>query len=266
MITVEVIPTPPTGLAANPNPVCLGNVVNLSVNNISGSTYTWTASSSNAGLVASTTNFTTMNPVAAGLFIVSVTRTVNGCASSPASLGVTANITPATPADVSWADPSTCQGSNGSITIGGYAASTQYTVNFTRNGVPVSRTITSNASGDISINNLTAGSYANIEIAFGSCSSGAYVGPIDLNNPNAPAPPADIAATAIDICQNATTTVSVTNNPGATYVWASSDPSVLVLNAASTSNSAVFRGVAEGTAINECITKRRWLYFYTSNH
>ena len=56
---------------------------------------------------------------------------------------------------------------------------------------------------------------------------GAYVGPIDLNNPNAPAPPADIAATAIDICQNATTTVSVTNNPGATYVWASSDPSVL---------------------------------------
>ena len=33
-----------------------------------------------------------MTPTSAGLFIVSVTRTVNGCASSPASLGVTANI------------------------------------------------------------------------------------------------------------------------------------------------------------------------------
>lgn len=249
VITVEVIPTPPTGLAANPNPICLGNAVNLSVNNIAGSTYTWTASSPNAGLVTSTTNFTTMNPVAAGLYIVSVTRTVNGCASSPASLGVTASITPATPADVSWADPSTCQGSNGSITIGGYAASTQYTVNFTRNGVPVSRTITSNASGDISINNLTAGSYANIVIAFGSCSSGAYVGPIDLNNPNAPAPPTNITATDVDICQNATTTVSVTNNPGSTYVWSSSDPTVLTLNAPSTTNSAVFLGVSEGTAV-----------------
>ncbi|MBK7787220.1 MAG: cadherin-like domain-containing protein [Saprospiraceae bacterium] len=248
-LTVEVIPSQPTGLAANPNPVCLGNIINLSVNNISGSTYTWTASSPDAGLVSSTTNSTTMTPTAAGLYIVSVTRTVNGCESTAASLGVTATTTPPTPADVTWADPSACEGSDGSITIGGLAGSTAYVVNYTRNGVPVTVSRTTNGSGDLTITGLKAGSYANITLSIGTCTSGAYVGPIELNNPNAPSPPANITATEVDICANATTTVSVSSNPGATYAWSSSDPSVLVLDAPSTTNSAVFRGVSEGTAI-----------------
>ncbi|MBK8701460.1 MAG: cadherin-like domain-containing protein [Saprospiraceae bacterium] len=241
-------PNAPSGLSANPNPSCLGNIVGLSVNNETG-TFNWTASSPEAGLTSSTTNSTTMMPVSAGLYTISVTRTDLGCTSAPSTVNVNVIDTPPTPGDVSYADPTSCGGNQGSITIGGLAATTTYTVNYFKNGIPVSVNLTSNGSGDLTIINLESGNYTNISLASGICISGEYSGPVTLIDPNAPAAPQGISATEVAICANTTTTVSVTNTPNAVYTWASSNPAVLALQSPSNSNSATFIGLMDGNVV-----------------
>jgi hypothetical protein len=147
--------TTAVGLGASTTALCLGSPSNLTATNVPGATYVWSASSSAAGLLSSTTNATSMNPTTTGTYTVTVTRSISTCTS-------TANVT-----------------------------------------------IVASA---------------------------------------APPAPTSIAATTTSVCIGTTTVVSVTNVPGTTYNWTSSNPAILKLLSPSTSNAATFSGVAPGTA------------------
>lgn len=72
-------------------------------------TYTWSASSPDAGLLSGTSNSTTMTAVASGVYNIQVIQTVNGSCTS-ASVNVTVNPIPPTPTalSVSPTNPSIC--------------------------------------------------------------------------------------------------------------------------------------------------------------
>ncbi|RZJ30268.1 MAG: hypothetical protein EOO48_05400, partial [Flavobacterium sp.] len=65
----------------------------------------------------------------------------------------------------------TCGGSNGFITISGLDPSTAYTVTYSDDTVPMSVSLTSNASGQVVINGLNAGNYTNILTSFPGCNA-----------------------------------------------------------------------------------------------
>ena len=227
LITVNNIPSTPANLTANPNPACMDQTVNLNVGNVSGASYSWTASSSNAGLVASTSFTASMIPVVSGNYSISVTASVNGCTSSPAVVSVQVGAKPPAPtaSTVASTNPTVCNGTNGFISFSGLMASTGYSISYTRNGVSQSSSVTTNGSGVASINGLNAATYANFIIISGTgCPSDAYAGPVNLIDPNAPSAPANLVANPNPTCQNVPIALSVNNNAGATYNWSSASP------------------------------------------
>lgn len=247
VLTDPNAPSAPVGISATPNPVCPGVTVNLSVTNNQGATYTWSASSPNAGLVLSSTNTTTLNSLISGTYVVSVTQTVAGCTSPSASVSVTVNPAPPTPiaANVTSTNPSSCGGSDGSISIAGLTANTLYTLNYTRNGNPLSSNITSNGSGVVILLNLNSGNYSGFSITNGQgCASGTYNGIVSLSDPGSPSAPANLTANPNPVCLGTLVNLSVTNNPGAIYTWSASSPNagLVVVNANTTTMLATNTG------------------------
>ncbi|MBK8819668.1 MAG: cadherin-like domain-containing protein [Saprospiraceae bacterium] len=240
LLTVNNTPATPTNLIANPNPSCIGQIINLSVTNIGGNTYTWTASSVNAGLSNSTSATATMNPVVSGTYSVTVTANANGCSSTPATVSVQVFDTPPTPNinTVAFTNPTVCNGTDGTISISGLAASTTYSINYTRNSVNQSANVTTSAGGVAIIIGLNAGTYANfVVVSANGCPSGTYAGPVNLVDPNAPAAPSNLAASPNPACANTPISLSVTNNPGATYTWSASSPNAGLGNSITNTNS-----------------------------
>ena len=97
-------------MVADPNPVCFTGTVNLSVTNNKGATYEWTTADANAGLIASSTNTTSMTALQPGTYVINVTQTLNGCTSPAATVTVVVNPLPTTPdfGDVTSTDPTAC--------------------------------------------------------------------------------------------------------------------------------------------------------------
>ncbi len=82
-------------------------------------------------------------------------------------------------------DPTTCGGSDGSITISGLMASTSYDVTYDDDGTPVAITVTTDAAGNIVINGLDAGDYDNWTVTLIGC-TGTDATVITLTDPGAP--------------------------------------------------------------------------------
>lgn len=243
-------PAAPAGLAADPNPTCTGNVVNLSVTNNPGAVYTWSASSPNAGLVSSATNTTTLVPIVSGFYNINVTQTLAGCTSIPASIGILINNAPPTPTSnsVTSVNPSTCGASNGSISLSGFLNLTSYSFTYSKNNVPVTLNITTNNSGVAIISNLTSGTYTNFSITSGSgCTSGIYAGPVNLIDPSTPAAPAGLAAVPNPVCLSKTVNLSVTNTAGATYTWSASSASAGLVSTTTNATTMVPTSVGNYT-------------------
>jgi hypothetical protein len=88
-------------------------------------------------------------------------------------------------------NPSTCAGSNGTITLNGLLPSTSYTVVYQKNGPPNvnAGTISTNAGGSLIISGLSDGAYDSFVVTRLGCSSALYpVSPttITLNDPTPP--------------------------------------------------------------------------------
>lgn len=231
LFSVNASPTVPTGLTATPNPVCTGTTVNLQATNNPGATYTWTASGPNAGLVGSSVNSTTMVPIAAGNYTISVTQSINGCPSAPATVNMVVNSVPNTPSalNTSSVNPSICGGNNGSISFSGLSPNTSFTINYTKNGFALFANVVSNGSGIATMSGQSAGTFTNLSITNATgCTSGLYAGPIELTDPNAPSAPAGLAAAPNPTCAGTVINLSVTNNPGAIYNWSVSPAGGLV--------------------------------------
>lgn len=91
VITIQLNERPQAPEAADVNPVCEGEAIQLQATEVTGATYQWTGPN----------NFTSseQNPLIAGTTVASsglytVTATVNGCASPPAEVNVTVNALP----------------------------------------------------------------------------------------------------------------------------------------------------------------------------
>ncbi len=251
-LTEPNAPAAPSGIIANPNPTCTGSTINLSVTNNPGATYSWTASSTNAGLVTSATNTTTMVPIAAGSFNINVTQTVTGCTSPAATVTVVVTAGPPTPTagSVSSVNPNVCGGTNGSISLSGLAPNTSYTIAYTRNGNAQSANVASDGSGIATITGLSSGNYSAFRITDGNgCSSGTYNGAVNLSDPGSPSAPAGLSATPNPVCLGTTVNLTLTNNPGATYTWSASSPNA-GLNSSSTSTTSMLATVAGTYTIN----------------
>jgi large repetitive protein len=81
------------------------------------------------------------------------------------------------------ANPTTCNGSEGFITITGLKAGANYTVSYSDDGNPVSPVVlTANSSGNIILNGLNAGIYSDFSLDINGCSTNLNTGLI-LSNP-----------------------------------------------------------------------------------
>ncbi|MEQ9426496.1 MAG: Ig-like domain-containing protein [Cyclobacteriaceae bacterium] len=82
--------------------------------------------------------------------------------------------------------PSSCGGTDGSITLDGLAASTSYDVSY-RNGAGVqSASLMSDSGGLLEITGLGADNYSEISVETGACKSNSLLNVITLSEPNVP--------------------------------------------------------------------------------
>ncbi len=119
-------------------------------------------------------------------------------------------------------DPTTCGGTDGTITISGLSASTNYDISYDDpSGTVNLGTVTSDATGDYVITGLSAGNYSNILVQLGAC-SGSDAGPYVLTDPATPAAP--IAGVDATYCiGDPVLDLTATAGSGGTLTWYS-DP------------------------------------------
>lgn len=80
-------------------------------------------------------------------------------------------------------NPTTCNGTEGSVTIGGLIAGSTYTLSYLNKGVPIGpQTVTANSSGQIIISNLNAGIYSGFNLQINGCTT-AITQSVSLSNP-----------------------------------------------------------------------------------
>jgi hypothetical protein len=212
--TVAVSQTPPVPIVGSNGPVCANANINLTVSSVTNATYNW------SGPNGFTSTF--QNPVinaatitAGGTYTVTVTV---GTCSNTNTVNVIVKPTPVIIL-ASQSNPTTCGANNGAITISGLQNNTVYTLSYVKNnGAPVSGSYTSNAVGNITISNLSQGTYTSIFVTLNGCPSN-LLGPVVLTDPALPATPA--ASSNAPICSGTTLTLNAltTTTGTATYTW-----------------------------------------------
>ena len=163
------------GLLSSKNPtVCNGNdgaflIDGLEINLEYTVDYLVNGTLVTTNLTSSTSGVITVNNLVAGNY-TTIKVTKNNCESNILS-GVSLN-DPMTPTIVldKVIHPSECSGT-GSIELTGLASNTTYTTNFTHNGVADSSILTSDASGNLIMSVLGAGTYENISVTLAGCTS-----------------------------------------------------------------------------------------------
>jgi hypothetical protein len=181
-VTLSDPPTPATPVANANTPVCSGGVINLSTATVTNAIYSWMGPNS---FSSGTQNSVVTPATVATAGTYSVTITVANCVSLPGTVNVVVNPTPGI-GGISFTGPTTCGGSNGALLLTGLTANTAYLVNFNYNTIPqAQQNLTSDNTGTIIINNLSAGTYDNIQVTLNGCSSN-IMGPVVLSDPAPP--------------------------------------------------------------------------------
>jgi len=111
-----------------------------------------------------------------------ITASINGCSSNLE----TQTLVEPTPEVInsSKTDPTSCGGSDGTITISGLTNAVTYVINYDSAGVSVSRTLTADGSGNIVLTGLNSVSYTNITATNNGCTTNAETQ--TLSDPNTP--------------------------------------------------------------------------------
>jgi len=217
-IDVTVNPTPAAPVVV-PVPYCEGDVaVPLTAIADPGNSLRWYTAAT--GGIASGTAPTPVIIAPGSTYYVSQLVPATGCESPRALLAV--NVTPipviatATPVN-----PATCNSATGSITLTGLSGNTTYSLAYTKNGVPVTTTLTSSSGGVGTIGSLSAGVYSAITVALNGCSSVA-VGPFTLSDPSSPAAP--VVTRNSPICSgNTINLTALSATTGVSYTWTGPD-------------------------------------------
>jgi large repetitive protein len=218
-INVLINETPATPVANNNGPICADSTLNLTATTSFAGAVSWSWNGPNA-FASSTQNpsITNATIAATGTYNVIATSTTGNCPSIPGGTNVVVNPTPVI-SGATFTNPIQCLSATGTIILNGLSPLTAYTVTYTRNTVPVSTTITSEATGSLIIPLLSAATYANVRVTtLAGCPSN-IVGPFTLVDPNPPAVPT--AGSNSPICTGETLTLTAnTITPGTiTYTW-----------------------------------------------
>ncbi len=242
-IVLNLPPAPATPTASNTSPVCSGNPVNFSASSTTaGVTYIWTGP---AGFYSPVQYPTISSAGLANAGTYTVIATKLGCASAPATTIVVINPTPII-GGLSYTDPTTCLGTDGTVTFSGLLAGVSYSVVYTQGGSPVTVTITADASGDVVITGLPAGTYDGFQVSSLGCNSN-VLGPVELKDPGAPSVP--VVQSNSPVCAGATLTLFATST-GGTISWSWTGPNGF----ASTQQNPVIHAVTTAAAGTYSVT------------
>ena len=213
-------PATPTILSLPSDTICSGNNLTLTASTTTAGTivYNWTA---NNGFTPTTTNpiiFNNASSSVAGTY--SVTATLNNCTSAAGQVTVVVNPTPVI-LNGAVSNPTDCASTTGSIALNGLTSNTTYTVNYTINATVQTLTLTSNASGVLTIPSLVAGTYSNISVTLNGCPSN-IVGPFTLTDPASPG--VLIVTNNSPLCEGATLNIVASSAAtGVSFAWTSTN-------------------------------------------
>jgi len=116
-VIINNTPNPPTPLingSATPAAICAGGTITLTANNIAGATYSWTGPNGYTAGVRNPPAITNATALASGTY--SLTVTVGGCTSNPASVSIVVNSVPVAPV---CPNVSICFGTSATLTASG---------------------------------------------------------------------------------------------------------------------------------------------------
>jgi len=144
------------------------------------------------------------------------TVTLAGCTGNSLTV-ITLNDPGAPTFTVTGTNPTTCGGTDGTITFSGLTPSTSYDYSYFDGTSTVTITATSDASGNIIITGLAAGTYNAFTVNLAGC-TGSSATVINLTAPAAPAAP--VAGTSTTYCQgDVMADLTATASAGGTLTW-----------------------------------------------
>ncbi|MBW7868696.1 MAG: gliding motility-associated C-terminal domain-containing protein, partial [Brumimicrobium sp.] len=146
---------------------------------------------------------------------------------------------------VTSTSPTTCGGTQGSITLSGLTPATTYNVTYDDDGITMGAiSMTADINGNIVITGLDEGTYNNFIVELNGCST-SIATPEQLVDPTPPV--VDAVANQI-VCHNDfVNLVQFTGTPGATFNWTNTITSI-GLAANGTGDIAAFSGINNGSS------------------
>ena len=213
-ISLNFPPSPATPVVTNNGPFCAGNSLDLTATcSTAGVTYSWTGPN---GFISALQN-PVINPaytVNAGIYLVTATRI--GCVSTAGTTVVVIHPVPAI-SSFSSTNPSTCFGSDGTIILSGLIPGISYSVVYTFNGTAITTTVIADASGNVTITGLIAGTYTSISVSSLGCMSG-IIESVSLADPGSPPPPS--ISSNSPVCEGGTLALFAGDSvSGLSYTW-----------------------------------------------
>ena len=205
---------PPAPLVSNNGPLCTGDLLQLQAIGEPAATYFWTGPD---GFISNQQNpqLDNVGLINAGLYCAY--QVVAGCPSPIACTNVEINLTPDI-SNVAFTNPTTCEGSDGTITLSGLSPNSLFTVNYISSIVGfVETSLLSTVLGQLTINNLSEGIYSDITVTsiFG-CTSKA-VGPVILVDPENPDAPS--VSSNSPVCEPDDLILMASGEAGAIFNW-----------------------------------------------
>ncbi|MEI8278519.1 MAG: T9SS type A sorting domain-containing protein [Bacteroidota bacterium] len=217
VLNIVIFPVVPT-IAISGTNTCIGIPVTFTAVGVNGGTapiYQWKKNGVDVG-----TNSPSYTYIPASGDSLVCVFTSN--APFPIPAVVTSNaihIAPIIISGVTTVDPTTCGSTSGSITLHGLISSTIYTLQYTKNGLPIGPVnFTSDTAGTILLSGLTAAAYSGIVIVTGGCNT-TPINNIIVANPTPPIAPT-VGNVLLSVCLGDTIHLAASSPvSGAIYSW-----------------------------------------------